>query len=143
MRRVSFVLLALFSTPVSAADWRLVFEGGETELGRSMAFVDASSIQRADNRVEMWIELRIERPPVRADGARTRIIGHCRERWFEVLEGFYLKGVDQVGPHPVERRQSAEPGTNMYFVLENVCAGRFLSGVVDPVQYVAQAWRQR
>lgn len=143
MRRVLFVLLALFSAPLSAADWRLVFEGRDTELGRSMAFVDASNIQRTGDRVQMWIELRIERPPVRADGARTRIIGDCRERWTEVSEGFYLKGVEQLGPHPGEPRQVAEPGMNMYFVLENVCAGRFLSGVVDPVRYSTQAWRQR
>lgn len=140
MTRGPFVLLLAFSAPAGAADWRLVSTGDEPDLGRTMAFVDASSIERSGERLRMWFELRIERPPGTADGSRGRVTADCRERWFEVTEASYFLGNQWLKPAPTESRQPAEPGTNMGAVLDNVCASRFLSGPVDPVSHSRRSW---
>jgi hypothetical protein len=141
MIKEPLLLLVAFSTAANAAEWRLAATSEDSDLGRSMAFVDANSIERTADRLSMWLELRIERPPSTADGSRAKVTADCRERWFEVSEASYLLGDRWLKPAPIEPRQSAGPGSNMGNVLDNVCAGHFLSGPVDPVRHSRLVWR--
>jgi len=140
-KSIAAALLVLgFEQPASAADWRLVLSGQESDLGRTMTFVDASSVQRTGDTLLMLVDMRIEKPPVTADASRARLTVHCSERWFAISEASYYVGNRWLKPAPTEARQVAEPGTNMHMLLENICAGRFLSGTVDPVEYSRRAW---
>ena len=132
---IVFALLQITASPAVAADWRLALVGEESDLGRTLAFVDVESLERVGSNLKFRVDMRIERPPVTADGTRGHISADCAERWFEVGEASYYRGSEWLKPAPSEARQPAGPGTNMGALLDNVCAGRFLSETVDPVAY--------
>ena len=135
-----FAFSMFAASPVAAADWRLVVADDDPDLGRVLAFVDAATLVRTGDAADFRVDMRIERAPATADGTRARVAASCAERWFEISEASYYVGERWLKPAPDEARQTAAPGTNMYVFLENLCAGRFLSGTVDPVAYASRVF---
>ena len=128
-------LLLVVAARLEAAEWRLVLTDEQEDLGRILAFADVSDIRREGETLHFWLDMRIERPPVTADGSRARIEADCGRLSYRASHASYYVGDRWLKPGPDEPFQVTAPGTNMNVLLGNMCAGRFLSGTVDPVAY--------
>lgn len=128
-------LLTLITAPAAAADWRVVLTDEEEDFGRSVAFVDARTVERTGDDIRFRVDIRIERPPITADGLRGRVRADCRTYSFETSDMSYYVAERLLRAAPAEPAHQAAAGEHMFVLLENLCGGRFLSGSVDPVAY--------
>lgn len=135
-------LAAAVAAPAAAEEWRVVtIDDEDPDMGRSIAFVDLSSLVRAGDNVRFRMDVRMERPA--GAGVRGTIAAGCTSRDYQPLQGVFYNGDRPISPPTDEPAANAEPGTNMYLVIEGVCAGRYLTGPVDPVAYSRSAFARK
>lgn len=93
---------------------------------------------RDRERVRFWMEYRTERRMNEADGFRAYIEADCASPTYAASEMADLFGDRVVANGGSESGLTAEPGSNMAIALANVCAGRFLSGRVEPIAHARE-----
>ena len=135
------LLIAFSASPALASDWRLVTvdEDVGEENGRSVAgFIDYESLRREGPRVTFWLMF-VSEEPARSgmDHARARIEADCTTRRYRYRQRIFYNGERELGRTGDSDRETAEPETNAYVVIEAACTGipEGAETVADP--YVA------
>ena len=141
--RLPFLALALLGVsapaiaapPAPSGDWRVVLHDREEEVGRIVGFADAGTARKSGSSVSFWLEYRLERGPQGLDGFRGYVTGDCSTYAYGSTDLSAHSGNRLVEQGGVETAKTAEPGTAMRTAIENVCAGRYLSGKTDPIAH--------
>jgi hypothetical protein len=127
---------AVSAPPAPSGDWRVVVNVRDDDVGGIIGFADAGTLQLSGSTVSFWLEYRLERDLDGLDGARGYFTGDCGTYAYASTDVSLYAGsmrlVEQVG---VDHQLTAEPGTNVRAAMESVCAGRFLTGRVDPIAH--------
>ena len=121
--------------PAPAGGWRLVVTDDEPVVGRGYGFADAGTLSRSGSEVAFWLEYRLAKAAEGADGYRGFVTADCLSYEYGSVGLTSLAGDRVVQTGGSESGLTARPGTNLRVALDNVCAGRFLSGPADPVAY--------
>lgn len=121
--------------PPPSGDWRLVVTDEEPDVGRVLGFADAGSLARAGDQIRFWLEFRLETAAEGADGYRGFVTADCASYGYGSVGLTALAGDRVVESGGGESGLTAQPGTSMRAAIDNVCAGRFLSGRADPVAF--------
>jgi hypothetical protein len=127
---VAACLVCLPLNPAKAADWRLSAIR-QTHYGRSLAFLDVSSIQGGGSQVSFVASTYFSRRTGRMNRVSTRVTANCAAMTyrFEELVSFY----NQRMLHRWVRLPTATamPGTNVFDEISSACGIRTLGNHVD------------
>lgn len=116
----------------SAEQWRMIAYDDTTARGAAVAYADAETLARDGDDISFVIQIRFDGAPPEFDGLRGRMRIQCStRRWASEGTAYYL-GEQRGRDIPPTALQEVRPGTNGAVIVDNLCAGRFLTGPVEP-----------
>ena len=144
-KAILLIMLAAAAVPAaaSAETWRAITIDDKTNRGIAVAYADADSIERDGDEIRFTMQVRFGSPPPHFDSLRSHMRIECAaRRWGSEDNHLYLgdRRGDDIGPTEMA---AVRPETNGSIIVDSLCAGRFLTGPVDPAVHSREVFGAR